>query len=83
MTRTWAKELARYGIRVNAIAPGFIETGMVARVPEKVLERLKKQIPVGRLGKPADVANAYLFLASDEADYINGTVLHVDGGIVM
>lgn len=83
MTRTWAKELARYGIRVNAIAPGFIETGMVARVPEKVLERLKKQIPVGRLGKPADVANAYLFLASDAADYINGTVLHVDGGIVM
>lgn len=83
MTRTWAKELARHGIRVNAIAPGFIETGMVAKVPEKVLERLKKQIPVGRLGQPADIANAYLFLASDAADYINGTVLHVDGGIVM
>ncbi|TCS93910.1 3-oxoacyl-ACP reductase FabG [Hazenella coriacea] len=83
MTKTWAKELGRHGIRANAIAPGFVETRMVEKVPDKVIDQLKKQIPVGRLGKPSDIANAYLFLASDEADYINGTVLHVDGGIVM
>lgn len=83
MTKSWAKELARHGIRVNAVAPGFIETRMVEKVPDKVIEQLKKQIPAGRLGKPSDIANAYLFLSSDEADYINGTVLHVDGGIIM
>lgn len=83
MTKTWAKELGRKGINVNAVAPGFVETSMVATVPEKVIEQLKTMIPVGRLGKPEDIANAYLFLASDESDYVNGIVLHVDGGIIM
>ncbi|WP_209121913.1 3-oxoacyl-ACP reductase FabG [Alkalihalobacillus sp. BA299] len=83
MTKSWAKELGGKGINVNAVAPGFIETGMVAKVPDKVIEKLKMTIPVNRLGKPTDIANAYLFLASDESDYVNGTVLHVDGGIMM
>lgn len=83
MTKTWAKELGRKGINVNAVAPGFIETGMTAKVPEKVLEQMKMMVPLGRLGLPEDIANAYLFLASDESNYVNGTTLHVDGGIMM
>lgn len=83
MTKTWAKELGRKGINVNAVAPGFIHTGMTAKVPEKVLGQMKEMIPLGRLGNPEDIANAYLFLASNESDYVNGTVLHVDGGIMM
>jgi 3-oxoacyl-[acyl-carrier protein] reductase len=83
MTKTWAKELGRKGINVNAVAPGFIATGMTAKVPEKVIEQMKMMVPLGRLGNPDDIANAYLFLASSEADYINGTVIHVDGGIMM
>jgi len=83
MTKTWAKELGRKGINVNAVAPGFIETGMTAKVPEKVLAQMMQMIPLARLGKPEDIANAYLFLASDESNYVNGTVLHVDGGIMM
>ncbi|WP_110114347.1 3-oxoacyl-ACP reductase FabG [Bacillus sp. CGMCC 1.16541] len=83
MTKTWAKELARKNITVNAVAPGFIETNMVAAVPEKALDQVKLTIPMRRLGKPADIAHAYLYLASDEANYVNGTVLHVDGGIMM
>ncbi|OLO40599.1 3-oxoacyl-ACP reductase [Alkalihalophilus pseudofirmus] len=83
MTKSWAKELGGKGINVNAVAPGFVETGMVAKVPDKVIEKLKMTIPVNRLGKPTDIANAYLFLASDESDYVNGTVLQVDGGIMM
>jgi 3-oxoacyl-[acyl-carrier protein] reductase len=83
MTKTWAKELGRKGINVNAVAPGFIETGMTAKVPEKVLSQMLQMVPLARLGKPEDIANAYLFLASDESNYVNGTVLHVDGGIMM
>ena len=83
MTKTWAKELGRKGINVNAVAPGFIETGMTAKVPEKILDQMKQMVPLARLGKPEDIANAYLFLASDESNYVNGTVLHVDGGIMM
>ena len=83
MTKTWAKELGRKGINVNAVAPGFIETGMTAKVPEKVLEQMKMLVPLGRLGLPEDIANAYLFLASEESNYVNGTTLHVDGGIMM
>lgn len=83
MTKSWAKELGRKGINVNAVAPGFTETGMVAKVPEKVIDQMKAQVPMGRLGKPEDIANAYLYLASDESDYVNGHVLHVDGGIMM
>ncbi|WP_226671224.1 3-oxoacyl-ACP reductase FabG [Metabacillus litoralis] len=83
MTKTWAKELGRKGINVNAVAPGFTETSMVASVPEKVIEQMIAMVPMQRLGKPKDIANAYLFLASDDSDYVNGTVLHVDGGIMM
>jgi len=83
MTRTWAKELGRKGITVNAVAPGFIVTEMTAKVPEKVLEMMREKTPLGRLGHPRDVAYAYLFLASDEAAYINGAVLSVDGGLVL
>ncbi|WP_413307979.1 3-oxoacyl-ACP reductase FabG [Bacillus sp. 1P10SD] len=83
MTKSWAKELGRKGINVNAVAPGFIETGMTAKVPEKVLNQMKQMVPLARLGKPVDIANAYLFLASEESNYVNGTVLHVDGGIMM
>ncbi|MCA9945571.1 MAG: glucose 1-dehydrogenase [Anaerolineales bacterium] len=83
MTKTWARELGRYGIRVNAIAPGFIATEMVAKMPEKVLDGMRGHTPIGRLGQPEDIANAYAFLASDEASFISGTVLRVDGGIVI
>ena len=82
MSKTWAKELGRKGIRVNAVAPGFINTSMVESVPDKVLDQLKGNTPLGRLGEPEDIANAYLFLASDSAAFITGTVLKVDGGLV-
>ncbi len=83
MTRTWARELGPKGVRVNAVAPGFIATSMIESVPEKVLEMLRDKCPLKRLGTPEDVAGAYLFLASDLAGYINGAVLNVDGGIVI
>jgi len=83
LTKVWARELGRKGINVNAIAPGFIQTEMTAGVPEKILEIMREKTPLGRLGTPQDVANAYLFLASDEANFINGAVLSVDGGLVV
>lgn len=83
MTKVWARELGRKGITVNAVAPGFIETEMVAAMPENVLAGMREKTPVGRLGKPEDIANAYAFLASSEASFINGAVLSVDGGIVI
>lgn len=83
MTKVWARELGRKGIRVNAIAPGFIETEMVHSVPEKVIGHLLEHTPLGRMGRLEEVANAYLFLSSDESSYINGQVLSVDGGLVM
>lgn len=83
MTKVWARELGRKGINVNVVAPGFIATEMVATVPEKVLEMLKEKTPLGKLGDPEDIANAYLFLSSDEAKFINGAVLSVDGGLVL
>jgi len=82
MTRVWARELGRFGIRVNAVAPGFIATKMIGQMPEKVLERMKMGTPIGRLGVPGDVANAYLWLASDAASFVSGAVLSVDGGMV-
>jgi 3-oxoacyl-[acyl-carrier protein] reductase len=83
MTRVWARELGRYGITVNAVAPGFVETEMVRQMPEKVLELMVSRTPVGRLGQPEDIANAYLYLASDEAAFVTGAVLSVDGGTVV
>jgi 3-oxoacyl-[acyl-carrier protein] reductase len=83
MTKTWCKELGKKGIRVNAVAPGFVRTPMTEKVPEKVLEMMIDKTPLGRLGSPEDVANAYAFLASDEASFISGAVLSVDGGIVL
>ncbi|MAT57224.1 MAG: 3-oxoacyl-ACP reductase [Ignavibacteriae bacterium] len=83
MTKVWARELGRKGITVNAVAPGFIETEMVAAMPENVLAGMREKTPVGRLGKPEDIANAYAFLASSEASFVNGAVLSVDGGIVI
>jgi len=83
LTKTWAKELGRKGINVNAVAPGFTETAMVEEVPEKVIDQMKAQVPMGRLGRPTDIANAYLYLASEESNYVNGHTLHVDGGIMM
>jgi len=83
MTKTWARELGRKGITVNAIAPGFIATEMVAKMPENVLDGMKAKVPSGRLGMPEEIAAAYLFLASDEAAYINGATLSVDGGMTI
>lgn len=83
LTKTWAKELGRKGINVNAVAPGFTRTSMVEKMPEKVLNYMESIVSLKRLGEPKDIANAYLFLASGESDYITGHVLHVDGGIMM
>jgi len=83
MTRTWARELGRYGIRVNAVAPGFVGTEILASMPEKVLDGMRAHTPLGRLGEPRDIANAYLFLASDQASFVSGAVLRVDGGLVV
>ncbi len=83
MTKSWAKELGKKGIRVNAVAPGFILTPMTEKMPEDILDMMKKKAPINRLGLPEDIANAYAFLASDEASFITGTVLSVDGGLVL
>lgn len=83
MTKTWAKELGKKGIRSNAVAPGFISTPMVKKMPENVIEMMKGKAPLGRLGEPEDIANAYAFLASDEAKFITGAILEVTGGVVL
>lgn len=83
MTKVWARELGRYNIRVNAVAPGFIMTEMVAKMPEEVLAGMRAKTPLGRLGEPEDIANTYLWLASDEGAYVHGTTISVDGGIVL
>jgi 3-oxoacyl-[acyl-carrier protein] reductase len=83
MTKVWARELGRFGIRVNAIAPGFTLTEMVRQMPEKILAGMRSHTPLGRLGETRDIANAYLFLASDEASFVSGAVLRVDGGIIV
>ncbi len=83
MTRGWAKELGRKGINVNAVAPGFTMTDMMATVPEKILTAIREKTPLGRLGEPKDIGYAYLYLASDEASFVNGAILQVDGGLVL
>ncbi len=83
MTKVWAKELGRKGITVNAVAPGFIATEMIDTIPEKIVNKIKEATPLARLGTSQDIANAYLFLASDEAGFINGAVLSVDGGVTI
>lgn len=83
MTKVWARELGKKGITVNAVAPGFIATEMVKKMPQNILDMMQDKTPVGRLGLPEDIANAYAFLASEEASFINGAVLSVDGGLVI
>ncbi|MEY3954458.1 MAG: 3-oxoacyl-[acyl-carrier-protein] reductase FabG [Pseudomonadota bacterium] len=82
-TKTWSRELGPKGVRVNAVAPGFIKTPMIATVPDKVIEELAAKVPLKRLGEPEDIANVYAFLASDEAAYVNGIVIEVTGGLVI
>ncbi len=82
MTRVWARELGKYQIRVNAVAPGFIATDMVKSMPEKILQSMRDHTPLGRMGQPEDIANAYLWLASDAASFVSGAVISVDGGVV-
>ena len=82
-TKTWARELGKYNIRVNAVAPGFVGTDMVRAMPPKIVESMAQKTPLARIGEPADIANAYAFLASDAAKFVSGAVLSVDGGLVM
>ncbi len=83
MTKTWARELAKFNIRANAVAPGFVATEILQAMPEKILNAMIARTPLGRMGKPRDIANAYVFLASDAADWITGQTLRVDGGVVV
>jgi len=82
MTKVWAREFGRKGVRVNAVAPGFIATEMVKAMPENVIRIMEEKTPLGRLGTPEEIADAYFFLASDEAKFINGAILSVDGGMI-
>jgi len=83
MTKVWARELGRKGIRVNAVAPGFIATDMVETIPAHIIEQIVGRTPLARMGKPGDIADAYVYLASDLASFVSGTVLSVDGGLVL
>jgi 3-oxoacyl-[acyl-carrier protein] reductase len=83
MTKVWARELGKNGIRVNAVAPGFTATEMVMKMPEKVLDAMKARTPLGTIAEPSDIADAYFFLASDQARHITGITLNVDGGLVI
>lgn len=83
LTKTWARELGKYNIRVNAVAPGFIATDMIATIPAKVIEAMKEKVPLRKLGSAEDVANVYAFLASNEAGFISGAVISVDGGLTI
>ncbi len=81
MTKTWMRDLGPKGITVNAIAPGFIDTDMIKTIPDEIIEGMVAGTPMKRAGMPEDIAQAYLFLASDEASFVTGDVLHVDGGL--
>jgi len=83
MVKTWARELGGKGIRANAICPGFIETPILASMPDKVLRAMEAKVPMGRLGRPEEIANTYAWLASDEASYVNGAVIEVSGGVTL
>jgi 3-oxoacyl-[acyl-carrier protein] reductase len=83
MAKTWAREFGRKGIRANAVCPGMIETDIIKGIPDKVLQGMIAKVPVGRLGKPEEIANTYAFLASDEASFINGAVIEVSGGGIL
>ena len=83
MTKTWARELGKFGIRVNAVAPGFVLTEILQAMPQKVLDGMVGHTPLGRIGDVADIANAYVWLASDAASWVTGTTLSVDGGLVI
>ena len=83
MTKTWARELGRSGIRANAVCPGFIATPILAKMPEEILKQMAAKVPCGRLGSSEEVANVFAFLASDDASYINGAVISVDGGMTL
>ena len=83
MTKTWARELGRFGIRVNAVAPGFVKTEIINAMPDKIIESMVAHTPMGRIGDTADIAEAYVWLASDAAKWITGTTLSVDGGLVI
>jgi 3-oxoacyl-[acyl-carrier protein] reductase len=82
-TQTWARELGKFGIRVNAVAPGFVATEIIKAMPEKVIAGMVAKTPVGRMGKPEDIAEAYFWLASDAAAFVHGATLSVDGGLVL
>ncbi len=83
MVKTWARELGRKGIRANAICPGFIETPILATMPEKIVRMMEERVPMGRLGRPEEIAATYAWLASSEASYINGAVIEVSGGATL
>jgi 3-oxoacyl-[acyl-carrier protein] reductase len=83
MTRTWARELGKYRIRVNAVAPGFVATEILRSMPQKILDSMVEHTPLGRIGRPEDIANAYCWLASDQASFVTGHCLSVDGGVVV
>ena len=83
MVKTWARELGRKGIRSNAICPGFIATNILDGMPDKVIKMMEEKVPMGRLGRPEEIANTYAWLASDEASYINGAVIEVSGGVTI
>ena len=83
MMKTWARELGKKGIRTNAICPGFIETPILKSMPHKLVRMMEEKVPMGRLGRPEEIANTYAFLASDEASYITGAVIEVSGGVTL
>jgi 3-oxoacyl-[acyl-carrier protein] reductase len=83
MTRVWARELGRHNIRVNAVAPGFVATEILRGMPQKILDSMVEHTPLGRIGQPEDIANAYCWLASDQASFVTGQCLSVDGGVVV